>query len=43
MDSMNGRIAQVYGYAVCLVTVFLMLVSIRVVVDAVIGRVPAAV
>lgn len=36
MDSMNSRIAQVYGYAVCLVTVFLILVSIRVVVDAVI-------
>ena len=36
MDRMNSRIAQVYGYAVCFITVIVMLVSIKSVVDAVI-------
>jgi hypothetical protein len=36
MDRMNSRIAQVYGYAVCFITVIVMLISIRSVVDAVI-------
>jgi len=36
MDRINSRIAQVYGYAVCFITVIVMLFSIRGVVDAVI-------
>ena len=36
MDSMNSRIAQVYGYAVCLITVIVMLISIRGLVDSLI-------
>jgi|SRR5450759_308746 hypothetical protein len=34
MDRMNSRIGQVYGYAVCLITVIVMLVAIKQVVDA---------
>lgn len=34
MDRMNSRIAQVYGYAVCFITVIVMLISIKQVVDA---------
>ena len=34
MDRMNSRIAQVYGYAVCFVTVLLMLIAIKGVVGA---------
>jgi hypothetical protein len=34
MDRMNNRIAQVYGYAVCLITVVVMLISVKSVVDA---------
>jgi hypothetical protein len=33
---MNSRIAQVYGYAVCFITVIVILISIKSVVDAVI-------
>ena len=36
MDRINSRIAQVYGYAVCFITVILILVSIKSIVDAVI-------
>lgn len=36
MDRMNSRIAQVYGYAVCFITVIVMLISVKSVVDAVI-------
>src|SRR5690348_6441476 len=36
MDRMNSRIAQVYGYAVCFITVIVILISIKSVVDAVI-------
>lgn len=36
MDRMNSRIAQVYGYAVCFITVITMLISIKQVVDALI-------
>ncbi len=36
MDRMNSRIAQVYGYAVCFITVIMILISIKSVVDAVI-------
>lgn len=36
MDRINSRIAQVYGYAVCFITVIVMLISIKQVVDAVI-------
>lgn len=36
MDRMNSRIAQTYGYAVCFITVIVMLISIKSVVDAVI-------
>ena len=36
MDRINNRIAQVYGYAVCFITVITMLISIKSVVDAVI-------
>jgi hypothetical protein len=34
MERINGRAAQVYGYAVCFITVIVMLVSIKSVVDA---------
>lgn len=34
MDVINNRIAQVYGYAVCLITVIVILISIKSVVDA---------
>lgn len=34
MDRINSRIAQVYGYAVCFITVVVMLISIKQVVDA---------
>jgi hypothetical protein len=34
MDRMNSRAAQVYGYAVCFITVIVMLISIKSVVDA---------
>lgn len=34
MDRMNSRIAQVYGYAVCFITVIVILISIKSVVDA---------
>jgi hypothetical protein len=34
MDVINSRIAQVYGYAVCLITVVVMLIAIKQVVDA---------
>ena len=34
MDRINNRIAQAYGYAVCLITVIVILVSIKSVVDA---------
>ncbi len=34
MDRMNSRIAQVYGYAVCFITVIVMLIAIKQVVDA---------
>lgn len=36
MDRINNRIAQIYGYAVCFITVITMLISIKSVVDAVI-------
>jgi hypothetical protein len=36
MDRINNRIAQVYGYAVCFITVITMLISIKSVVDAVV-------
>jgi hypothetical protein len=36
MDRVNTRIAQAYGYAVCFITVIVMLISIKSVVDAVI-------
>lgn len=36
MDRINSRIAQVYGYAVCFITVIVILISIKSVVDAVI-------
>jgi hypothetical protein len=36
MDRMNSRIAQIYGYAVCFITVVTMLISIKQVVDALI-------
>ena len=36
MDRINNRIAQVYGYAVCFITVVTMLISIKSVVDAVV-------
>ena len=36
MDRTNSRIAQVYGYAVCFITVIMILVSIKSVVDAMI-------
>ncbi len=36
MDRINNRIAQVYGYAVCFITVIVMLVSIKGIVDALI-------
>jgi hypothetical protein len=34
MDRLNSRIAQVYGYAVCFITVIVMLIAIKQVVDA---------
>lgn len=34
MDRLNSRIGQVYGYAVCLITVIVMLIAIKQVVDA---------
>jgi hypothetical protein len=34
MERINNRIAQVYGYAVCFITVIVMLVAIKQVVDA---------
>jgi len=34
MDRINSRISQVYGYAVCLITVITMLIAIKQVVDA---------
>src|SRR4051812_41088457 len=34
MDRINSRISQVYGYAVCLITVIVMLIGIKQVVDA---------
>jgi len=36
MDRINNRIAQIYGYAVCFITVVTMLISIKSVVDAVV-------
>lgn len=36
MDRINNRIAQTYGYAVCLITVIVMLISIKQVVNALI-------
>lgn len=36
MDRINNRIAQVYGYAVCFITVIVMLFSIKGIVDALI-------
>ena len=36
MDRTNSRIAQVYGYAVCFITVIVMLISVKSAVDAVI-------
>jgi hypothetical protein len=34
MDRVNSRIPQAYGYAVCFITVIVMLISIKAVVDA---------
>jgi hypothetical protein len=34
MDRINSRISQIYGYAVCLITVVVMLIAIKQVVDA---------
>lgn len=34
MDRINSRISQAYGYAVCLITVIVMLIAIKQVVDA---------
>jgi hypothetical protein len=34
MDRMNNRISQMYGYAVCFITVIVMLIAIKQVVDA---------
>jgi len=34
MDAFHSRIAQVYGYAVCFITVIVMLIAIKQVVDA---------
>jgi hypothetical protein len=34
MDRINNRISQVYGYAVCFITVIVMLISIKQVIDA---------
>ena len=36
MDRTNSRIAQVYGYSVCFITVIMILISIKSVVDAMI-------
>ena len=38
MDRMNSRIGQAYGYAVCFITVIVMLIAIKQVVDAAIDR-----
>jgi hypothetical protein len=34
MDRVNSRVAQIYGYAVCFITVIVMLIAIKQVVDA---------
>jgi hypothetical protein len=34
MDRMNNRISQTYGYAVCLITVIVMLIGIKQLIDA---------
>ena len=34
MDRINSRISQAYGYAVCFITVIVMLIAIKQVVDA---------
>jgi hypothetical protein len=34
MDGMNNRISQMYGYAVCLITVIVMLIGIKQLIDA---------
>jgi hypothetical protein len=34
MDRMNNRISQMYGYAVCLITVIVMLIGIKQLIDA---------
>jgi hypothetical protein len=34
MDRMNSRISQAYGYAVCFITVVVMLIAVKAVVDA---------
>ena len=34
MDRINSRVPQAYGYAVCFITVIVMLISIKAVVDA---------
>ena len=34
MDRVNSRIAQVYGYAVCFITMIVMLIAVKQVVDA---------
>jgi len=34
MDRVNSRISQIYGYAVCFITVIVMLIAIKQVVDA---------
>ena len=36
MDRINSRVAQMYGYAVCFITIVMMLISIKQLVDAVI-------
>jgi hypothetical protein len=36
MDRINSRIAQTYGYAVCFITVIVMLISIKSIADAII-------
>ena len=34
MDRLNRFVAQFYGYAVCLITVIVMLISIKGIIDA---------
>ena len=34
MDRLNRFVAQIYGYAVCLITVIVMLISIKGIIDA---------